>query len=182
MTRRVVITGLGTVNPLSSDVHRYWEALCAGKSGVGPIELFDTSAHKVKFAGEVKDFDPKSVLDHKTAKHLDRFAQFAMVAAHHAVNDSGLSFDKEDPFRCGVIYGSGIGGMWEFEEQHSNFLAGGPRRISPFVVPKMIVNSASGNISIRYGLQGPNTAVATACASAAHALADGFNKNRKDRQ
>jgi 3-oxoacyl-[acyl-carrier-protein] synthase II len=174
MTRRVVITGLGTVNPLSSDVNRYWEALCAGKSGVGPIELFDPAAHRVKFAGEVKDFDPKTVLDHRTAKHLDRFAQFAMVAAHYAVFDSGLDFDKEDPYRCGVIYGSGIGGMWEFEEQHQNFLERGPGRISPFVVPKMIVNSASGNISIRYGLQGPNTAVATACASAAHALADAF--------
>jgi len=180
MTRRVVITGLGTVNPLSSDVTRYWEALCAGKSGVGPIERFDTTAHSVKFAGEVKGFDPTTVLDRKAARHLDRFAQFALVAAHDAVNDSGLDFSKEDPFRCGVIFGSGVGGMWEFEEQHTNFIQGGPRRISPFVVPKMIVNSASGNISIRYGLQGPNTAVATACASSAHALADAFRAVQYD--
>ena len=172
MTRRVVITGLGTVNPLSSDVSRYWEGLCAGKSGVGLIEQFDTSAHSVKIGGEVKGFDPKVVLEHKTARHLDRFAQFAMVAAHYAVADSGLDFSKEDPFRCGVILGSGIGGMTEFEEQHTNFMKGGPRRVSPFVVPKMIVNSASGNVSIHFGLQGPNTAVATACASGAHAVGD----------
>jgi len=174
MTRRVVITGLGTVNPLSSDVTRYWEALCAGKSGVGLIEQFDTHAHSVKFAGEVKGFEPTTVMERKTARHLDRFAQFALVAAHYAVADSGLNFSKEDPFRCGVIFGSGIGGMMEFEDQHTNFMNGGPRRVSPFVVPKMIVNSASGNISIRYGLQGPNTAVATACASAAHAIGDAF--------
>jgi len=180
MTRRVVITGLGTVNPLSGDVNRYWEALCAGKSGVGQIELFDTSAHSVKFAGEVKGFDPKTVLEHRTAKHLDRFAQFALVAAHHAVADSGLDFGKEDPFRCGVIFGSGIGGMMEFEDQHTNFMNGGPHKVSPFVVPKMIVNSASGNISIRYGLQGPNTAIATACASAAHAMADAFRAVQYD--
>jgi 3-oxoacyl-[acyl-carrier-protein] synthase II len=174
MTRRVVITGLGTVNPLASDLSAYWQALCAGRSGVGLIELFDTSAHSVKFAGEVKGFDPTGVMERKTARHLDRFAQFALVAAHHAVADSGLDFSKEDPFRCGVIFGSGIGGMLEFEEQHTNFMTGGPRRVSPFVVPKMIVNSASGNISIRYGLQGPNTAIATACASGAHAIADAF--------
>src|SRR4051794_37209429 len=145
MTRRVVVTGLGTVNPLSSDVSRYWEALCAGKSGVGLIELFDTANHSVKFAGEVKGFDPKTVLEHKTARHLDRFSQFALVAAHYAIADSGLDLGKEDPFRCGVIFGSGIGGMWEFEEQHTAFTNGGVRRLSPFVVPKMIVNSAAGN-------------------------------------
>jgi 3-oxoacyl-[acyl-carrier-protein] synthase II len=180
MRRRVVITGLGTVNPLSSDVSRYWEALRAGRSGVGLIEQFDTVAHRVKFGGEVKGFDPKPIIEHKTARHLDRFAQFALVAAHHAVTDSGLDFSKEDPFRCGVIFGSGIGGMAEFEEQHTNFIQGGPRRLSPFVVPKMIVNAASGNISIRYGLQGPNTAVATACASAAHALTDAMRAIQYD--
>jgi 3-oxoacyl-[acyl-carrier-protein] synthase II len=180
MTRRVVITGLGTVNPLSSDVTRYWELLCAGKSGVGLIELFDTSAHQVKFGGEVKGFDPRVVLEAKTARHLDRYAQFAMVAAHYAVNDCGLDFSKEDPFRCGVIFGSGIGGMLEFEEQHTNFMEGGVRKLSPFVVPKMIVNSASGSISIRYGLSGPNTAVATACSSAAHALGDAMRAIQYD--
>jgi 3-oxoacyl-[acyl-carrier-protein] synthase II len=180
MTRRVVITGLGTVNPLSSDVQEYWEGLLGGKSGVGLIELFDTSRHEVKFAGEVKGFAPEAVLGNKSARRLDRFAQFAMVAAHHAVADSGLDFKREDPFRCGVIYGSGIGGLWEFEEQHTRFLEGGPSRISPFIVPKMIVNSAAGNISIQYGLCGPNTAVATACASAAHAVGDALRTIQYD--
>src|SRR5438552_13713047 len=142
MTRRVVITGLGTVNPLSSTVQGFWEGLLGGKSGVGLIELFDTSRHEVKFAGEVKGFAPDAVLGSKNARRLDRFAQFALVAAQGAVGDSGLDFAREDPFRCGVIYGSGIGGLWEFEEQHTRFLQGGPSRVSPFIVPKMIVNSA----------------------------------------
>jgi 3-oxoacyl-[acyl-carrier-protein] synthase II len=172
MTRRVVITGMGTVNPLSNDLNVFWEGLCAGRSGVGYIEQFDTTRHKVKIAGEIKNFDPEKSLDPKTARRLDRFSQFALVAAQAAVNDSGLDFSREDPFRCGVIYGSGIGGLWEFEEQHTRFMQGGPGRVSPFVVPKMIVNSASGNISIEFGLSGPNTAVSTACASGAHAIGD----------
>jgi len=180
MTRRVVITGMGTVNPLSSDVKRYWEGLLAGKSGVGYIEQFDTSKHKVKIGGEVKNFEPEKVLDAKAARRLDRFAQFALVAAHAAVKDCGLDFTKEDPYRCGVIYGSGIGGFWEFEEQHSRFIEGGPSRISPFTVPKMIVNAAAGNISIEFGLSGPNTAVATACASAAHAIGDAMRAIQYD--
>ncbi|MFO0880965.1 MAG: beta-ketoacyl-ACP synthase II [Gemmataceae bacterium] len=172
MTRRVVITGMGTVNPLATDLEGYWKGLCAGRSGIGFIEQFDTVKHKVKIAGEIKNFEPEKVLDPKTARRLDRFAQFALVAAHGAVKDSGVEFSKEDPFRCGVIYGSGIGGLWEFEEQHTRYVEGGPGRISPFVVPKMIVNAAAGNISIEFGLSGPNTAVSTACASAAHAIGD----------
>jgi len=172
MTRRVVITGMGTVNPLGSDVGAYWEGLCSGKSGIGLIELFDTSKHEVKFAGEVKGFDPGAVLGVREARRLDRFAQFALVAAHWAVKDSGLDFSREDPFRCGVVLGSGIGGLWEYEEQHTRYFKDGPGRVSPFLVPKMIVNSASGNISIQYGLQGPNTSVVTACSSAAHAVGD----------
>jgi 3-oxoacyl-[acyl-carrier-protein] synthase II len=172
MTRRVVITGMGTVNSLCSDLSGYWEALCAGRSGIGFIEQFDTSRHKVKIAGEVKGFEPEKVLEPREARRLDRFAQFALVACHHAVKHSAIEFGKEDPFRCGVIFGSGIGGLAEFEEQHTRFMEGGPGRISPFVVPKMIVNSAAGNISIQFGLCGPNTAVSTACASAAHAIGD----------
>jgi 3-oxoacyl-[acyl-carrier-protein] synthase II len=172
MTRRVVITGLGTVNSLSSDIPGYWKALCAGQSGIGLIELFDTTAFKVKFAGEVKNFAPDAALGAKTARRLDRFAQFALIAAHAAVKESGLDFKKEDPYRCGVIFGSGIGGIIEFEEQHQRFLEGGPGRISPFVIPKMIANSASGNISIEFGLSGPNTAISTACATAAHCVGD----------
>src|SRR5262245_64303186 len=113
MNRRVVITGMGTVNPLSSDLQGYWEGLRAGRSGVSLIEQFDTSKHKVKVGGEVKNFQPEAILDPKTSRRLDRFAQFALVAGHHAVKDCGIDFSKEDPYRCGVIYGSGIGGVWE---------------------------------------------------------------------
>jgi 3-oxoacyl-[acyl-carrier-protein] synthase II len=172
MTRRVVITGMGTVNPLASDVPAYWKALLAGKSGVGPITLFDTSAFKVHFGGEVRDFNPEPLLERKTARHLDRFAQFGVVASIHAVRDSGIDFSKEDPYRCGVIIGSGIGGLSEFEEQHGRYRDKGPDKISPFVIPKMIPNAAAGNVSIHFGLAGPNTAVSTACASAANAITD----------
>jgi 3-oxoacyl-[acyl-carrier-protein] synthase II len=172
MTRRVVITGLGTVNALCSDLPGFWEALCAGRSGISAIEQFDTAAFRVKFAGEVKNFDPEVSLDARTARRMDRFTQFAVIAALSGVRDSGLEFAKEDPYRCGVIFGSGIGGLNEFEEQHSRYLEGGPGRISPFVIPKMIANSAAGNISIQFGLCGPNTAISTACATAAHAIGD----------
>jgi 3-oxoacyl-[acyl-carrier-protein] synthase II len=174
MTRRVAITGLGTVNALTSEIPEFWRALCAGKSGISNIEQFDTSNFKVHFGGEVKHFDPKVYMDVKTARHLDRFAQFAVVAAIHAVKDSGLDFSKEDPFACGCIVGSGIGGLNEFEEQHSRCLKSGPGRVSPFVIPKMIPNGAAGNVSIHFGLSGPNSAVSTACASAAHAIGDAF--------
>jgi 3-oxoacyl-[acyl-carrier-protein] synthase II len=172
MTRRVVITGVGTVNPLGSDVREFWQGLCAGKSGIGPIEQMDTSPFKVRFGGEVKAFNPESELDSKVSRRLDRFAQMAMLASIYAVRDSGVDFSKEDPFRCGAIIGSGIGGLNEFEEQHERFLKGGPGKISPFVIPKMIPNAAAGNISIHFGLAGPNTAVSTACASAANATVD----------
>jgi 3-oxoacyl-[acyl-carrier-protein] synthase II len=172
MTRRVVITGLGTVNSLCSDVPGFWSALCAGKSGIGTIEQFDTKAFKVHFGGEVKNFQPEKVLDPRVVRHLDRFAQFAMVAALDTVKDSGLELAREDPYRCGVIIGSGIGGLNEFEEQHRRYIEKGPGRISPFVIPKMIPNAAAGNVSIQLGLCGPNTAVSTACASAAHAIGD----------
>ena len=172
MTRRVVITGVGTVNSLSLDVKEFWQALLAGRSGISQIELIDTTAFKVKFGGEVKNFNPETVLDAKVARRLDRFAQFALVASISAAKDSGIDFDKEDPYRCGVIAGSGIGGLNEFEEQHARFISSGPRKISPFVIPKMIPNAAPGNISIHFNLCGPNTAVSTACASAAHALSD----------
>lgn len=178
--RRVVITGMGTVNPLSTEVSTTWEALCKGRSGVGLIEQFDTSAFKLHFGGEVKNFDPTPVLDSKAARRLDRFAQFALVSALSAVKDSGLEFGKEDPYRCGVIVGSGIGGLNEFEEQHRRYIEHGPPRISPFVIPKMISNAAAGNISIQFGLSGPNTAVSTACASGAHALGDALHAIQYD--
>ena len=172
MRRRVVITGMGTVNSLCCEVCRFWRALCNGQSGVGPIGQFDTTHFKVHFGGEVKDWNPEAHLDSKTARRLDRFAQFALVAATAAVKDSGVNLEHEDAYRVGVILGSGIGGLNEFEEQHARYLQHGPGKISPFVIPKMIANAASGNVSIHFGLKGPNTAVATACASAANAVGD----------
>jgi len=164
MTRRVVITGMGTVNPLADTLPGYWEALLAGRSVAGPIEQFDVSAFKVRFGCEVKNFAPEKILGTRDARRLDRFAQFAMIAGAHAVADSGIDFSREpDPYRCGVIYGSGIGGVTEFETEHAQYIKLGPSRTSPFVVPKMIVNSAAGSLSIKYGLCGPNTAIATAC-------------------
>jgi 3-oxoacyl-[acyl-carrier-protein] synthase II len=178
--RRVVITGMGTVNALGTQVGEYWRALCAGHSGVSHIEQFDTSAFKVHFGGEVKNFKPETVLDKYTVRRLDRFAQFALVAAIDAVKDSGVDMQREDPFRCGVNLGSGIGGLNEFEEQHARYLAHGPGKISPFVIPKMIANAAAGNISIFYGMQGPNTAISTACASAAQAIGEALRTIQYD--
>ena len=180
MTRRVVVTGLGTVNPLAHNVPDYWAGLLAGRSGVAPIRLFDTTAFKVHFGGEVKDWVPETRIDPKLAKHLDRFAQFALAAAHEAVADCGLDFAKEDPFRCGSIVGSGIGGLFTWEEQHTVYMTRGPGRLNPFTIPKMIANSATGTISIEYGLMGPNTAVATACSTAGHAIGDAFHAIKWD--
>jgi 3-oxoacyl-[acyl-carrier-protein] synthase II len=180
MTRRVVVTGLGTVNPIAHSVPEYWSALLAGKSGVANITLFDTSAFKVHFAGEVKTWTTEGRIEPKLAKHLDRYCQFALSAAIEAIKDAGIDFSKEDPFRCGSMVGSGIGGLYTWEEQHSIYLSRGPGRISPFTIPKMIANSASGTISIEYGLMGPNTAVATACSTAAHALGDAFHAIKWD--
>src|SRR5947207_14836424 len=143
--RRVVVTGLGTVNPLALNVPDYWRALLAGKSGVAPLTLFDVSAFKVRFGGEVKNFAPEAVIDGRAARRMDRFTQFAMAAAHEAVRDSGLDVSKLDPFRAGCIIGSGIGGLHEFEDGHGTYLAKGPSRIGPLVIPKMIATAASGN-------------------------------------
>jgi 3-oxoacyl-[acyl-carrier-protein] synthase II len=178
--RRVVITGLGTVNPLANCVPDYWAALLAGQSGIARIEQFDTSAFKVHFGGEVKNLATDGVIDGRTLKKIDRYVKFAMVAAHEAVRDCGVDVSKEDPFRCGVMIGSGIGGLNEFEEQHSRYRDGGPRKISPFVIPTMIANAASGNVSIQFGWAGPNTAVATACASAANAIGDAMRAIHAD--
>ncbi len=181
MTRRVVITGMGVVCPLATDLKAYWEGLLAGKSGIGPISLIDVSAFKVRFGGEVKDWQPEKYLEARAAHRLDRFAQFAMVAAQEAIRDAGLDFGREDPTRCGSIVGSGIGGLTEYETQHTKFMqGGGPRGISPFVIPKMMPNSAAGNISIAHGLCGPARAVSTACASAADAIADALRSIQRD--
>jgi 3-oxoacyl-[acyl-carrier-protein] synthase II len=174
--RRVVITGLGTVNPIALNVPDYWRALLAGQSGIAPITHFDTALFKVKFAGEVKGFRPDPLIDARAVRRLDRFTQFAMVSAAEAIQDSGIDFARENSFRCGCILGSGIGGLQEFEEGHTTLVNKGPSRVSPFVIPKMIANSAAGNISIKYHLQGPNTTVSTACSSAAHAIGDAMRQ------
>jgi 3-oxoacyl-[acyl-carrier-protein] synthase II len=170
--RRVVITGLGTVNPLGLSVPDYWRGLLAGQSGIAPITSFDTAAFKVRFGGEVKGFNPEPTLDARSARKLDRFTQFALVAAAEAIKDAGFDISKEDPFRCGCILGSGIGGLSELEEGAKTLAERGPGRLGPFLIAKMIANAASGNISIKFGLRGPNTTVSTACSSAAHAIGD----------
>jgi 3-oxoacyl-[acyl-carrier-protein] synthase II len=176
--RRVVITGLGTVNPLGLTVPEYWRGLLAGSSGIAPITAFDTSDFKVRFGGEVKGFNPEPVLDVRSARKLDRFTQFAIVATAEAVKDAGLDLSKENSFRCGCILGSGIGGLNELEEGAKVLADRGPNRLGPFLIAKMIANAGSGNISIKFGLRGPNTTVSTACSSAAHAIGDSLSAIR----
>jgi 3-oxoacyl-[acyl-carrier-protein] synthase II len=173
MKRRVVITGLGAVTPLGETVEALWEGLCAGKSGIGPIERWDVSAFPVRFGGECRGFDIiRYGVDAREAKRLDRFAQFGMAASISAVNDSGLNFEAENRDRCGVIIGSGIGGIETLQEQHETLIARGVSRVSPFTVPRLMVNAASGNVSIFYNIHGPNTAIATACATGANSIGD----------
>lgn len=181
MARRVVVTGMSVVTALGSDLPEFWERLCAGKSGVSRLERFDCSDFKVNFGGEVKDFKPEDHFEGKEARRLDRFSQFALASARKAVRQSGIDFSKEsDPYRCGVIVGSGIGGLNEIEEQHSKLFDRGPSRVSPLMIPKLMVNAASGNISVFWGLKGPSSAVATACASASNAIGDAFRVIQHD--
>jgi 3-oxoacyl-[acyl-carrier-protein] synthase II len=174
MKRRVVITGLGCVTALAESADELFAALCDGKSGVSPIESFDASAYPVKFGGEIKNFDVTKYVDHRESKRMDRFSQFAMAAAAQAIKDSGLDFSKEDPYRVGAIVGTGIGGIKEIEEQHIRLLDKGPGRVSPFCVPRLMANAASGNIAIHYGLKGPNFCVTSACASGNHSIGEAF--------
>ncbi len=180
MKRRVVITGLGVVTPLACNVDLLWERILAGQSGIHPITILDTAPHKVKFGGDVADFDPGHTVDAKEAKRLDRFTLFALHAAHQAMADSGIDMSKEDPFRCGAIIGSGIGGLNEIEEQMERLFTKGPDRVSPFTIPKMMLNAAGGNIAIAHGLRGPNFATATACASATNAMGDALKTIQYD--
>jgi 3-oxoacyl-[acyl-carrier-protein] synthase II len=178
MKRRVVVTGIGSVTSLALKVEELWKRLLAGESGVHLLRTINTERFKVKIGGDIYDWEaeryPEAFSDRKEIKRVDRFTQFAMVAGHEAVADSGLDFSKEDPFRCGVILGSGIGGLHEIEEGCRKLFDKGPDRVSPFTVPKMMLNAAGGNLSIRYGLRGINYSVATACASANNAIGDAF--------
>jgi len=175
MTRRVVVTGLGLITSLASDVEAFWKRLLAGSSGISRIEHFDTSGYTVHIGGEVKDFTSDTYLPKHEAKHLDRFSQMAVGAAVQAVRDAGLDLASvEDPFRVGVIVGSGIGGLAEFEAQHKRLVERGPMKVSPYMVPKLMINAAAGQISILYGVKGPNAGVANACASASNAIGQAF--------
>jgi 3-oxoacyl-[acyl-carrier-protein] synthase II len=174
--RRVVLTGLGTVNPLARDVRGFWSALLSGASGIRRIARFDPEPFASQIGGEVQDWDAvlSDLIDPRESKRMDRFAQFAVASAIEAVADSGLDFAKEDTERCAVVVGSGIGGLQELEDQHKRMLEKGPGRVSPFTVPKLMANAASGNISILWGLHGPNHAITTACASAANSIGEAF--------
>ena len=172
MARRIVVTGLGVVTPLSQDVNDLWTRILNSESGIHELKVVDKSLFKVKFGGDIHDWDPGEIIESRDAKRMDRFTQFAMVAGTRAVEDSGIDFDKEDPFRCGAILGSGIGGIREIEAQVAKLISRGPERVSPMTIPKLMLNAAGGNLSIKYGLRGPNYGVATACASANNAMGD----------
>lgn len=173
-TRRVVITGMGALSPIGNNVDELWEGFINGKNGAGPITRFDAEKFATKFACEVKNFDVTEYVDKKEARRMDLYTQFGIAASSMAMDDANFDLDKVDLERFGVIYGSGIGGMDTFETQFTNYLNGGPRRISPFFIPMMISDMAAGQISIRYGLKGPNYATTSACATSTHAIADAF--------
>ena len=175
--RRVVVTGLGALTPIGKTVPEFWAAMMAGQSGAAPITHFDASDYPTTFACELKGFDPGDYLDRKEARRLDPFAQFAIVAADEAIADAGLDterFSDEDKARTGVVMGSGIGGMKLFQDQVVEYAAHGPRRLSPFFVPMMIIDMAPGLISIRHGLHGPNYATVSACATSNNAIGDAW--------
>ncbi len=176
--KRVVITGMGAISGIGNNVDETWQRLVAGKSGVGPITLIDTEQHTTKIASEVKNYDPADYFDRKEARKMDRFTQFAMIAADEAVQSSGIDLAKTDTDMVGVISATGIGGMQTYEDQVKTFLERGARRVSPFFIPMLISDIASGHISIKYGLKGINYCTTSACASASHALGDAFNAIR----
>lgn len=174
MKRRVVVTGIGLVSPLGTGTEKTWEGLVSGRSGIGRITRFDASAFASQIAGEVKDFDSGVYFEKKQARNLDLFVQYAIAAAEMAVQDSGLAIDEEEAPRRGVITGCGIGGMPTIEEYHGIYLEKGPRRITPFFIPRVIPNMPSGHISMRFNAKGPNLALSTACAAGTHAVGEAF--------
>jgi 3-oxoacyl-[acyl-carrier-protein] synthase II len=180
MTRRVVVTGLGVVTSLSCQVEDLWKRILAGESGIHVLRLLDPGEFKVKFGGEVCDWDPLKYISAKDIKRIDRFTQFALVAGTDAIRDSGIELAKENTDRCGVILGSGIGGLAEIELQMERLMTKGPDRVSAMTVPKMMLNAAGSNLSIEFHLRGPNYTVATACASATNAIGDAFKTIQRD--
>jgi 3-oxoacyl-[acyl-carrier-protein] synthase II len=177
--KRVVVTGLGALTPLGKTVEEYWQGLANGVSGCDFIKQFDCSKFKTRFACEVKDFDPTTYLDRKEARKIDRYCQFALIASDEAVKDAGITKENVDPDRVGVIFASGIGGLITFQEEVINFASGdGTPRFNPFFIPKMILDIAAGQISIRHNFRGPNFAVVSACASSTNAIIDAFDNIR----
>jgi len=173
--KRVVITGLGVITPLGQGIGAFWEHLLAGQCGIGPVTAYDTEGYACAIAGEVKDFDPTPAFPSpKEVRRTDRFTQFAMVAGWEAINDSGLDLDAADRDRIGAFIGSGIGGLGTMEKQHKTLLDRGPGRVSPFFIPMMILNMASGMFSLYNGLRGPNIATCSACATASHAIGEAW--------
>jgi 3-oxoacyl-[acyl-carrier-protein] synthase II len=172
--RRVVVTGVGLVTPLGIGVEKSWRGLIEGRSGIGKITRFDSSAFPTQIAGEVEGFNPEDYIEPKEIKKMDRFIHFAIAVSDMAVKDSGLIVTEKNADRVGVVIGSGIGGLPAIEHYHKIFLEKGPRRISPFFIPMLIINLASGQVSMKYGAKGPNTALATACASGSHSIGDSF--------
>ena len=174
--RRVVVTGMGAITPIGLSVEEFWKSLVEGVSGVDYLTKFDTSEYATKFAAEVKNFDPNRYIDRKLARRMDIFTQYAVAAAKEAVEHSGLDLEKEDPFRVGVIVGSGIGGLNKFEIELRKLIESGPKRVSPFLIPMMISNISPGYISMIYGAKGVNYSPTSACATAAHALGLAFRE------
>lgn len=172
--KRVVVTGIGAVTPIGNDARTFWENIKAGVNGVDYVTAFDVSEMKTKIAGEVKNLDVLEYIEKKDARKMDRFTQFALIAASEAVADSGLDMEKEDPWRIGCITGSGIGGILTFEEQNRNYIEKGPGKVSPFFIPMMIGNIAPCQIAIKFNAKGVNENVVTACASASNALGTAF--------
>ncbi|ARN75537.1 beta-ketoacyl-ACP synthase II [Oceanicoccus sagamiensis] len=166
--RRVVVTGLGLVTPVGNDVNSTWQNIVNGKSGIGPLEQFDVSAYSTRFGGSVKDFDVTDYMTAKDARKMDTFIQYGMAAGIQAIEDSGLEVTDENAGRIGVAIGSGIGGVSYIEENYQKLINSGPRKISPFFVPGTVINMVAGNLSIKYGLQGPNFAITTACTTGTH--------------
>ena len=179
VNRRVVVTGIGLVSSLGIGTDTNWAAVCAGCSGIGMITKFDASQFATRIAGEVKNFDPLRFVDRKDVKKMDVFIQYAIAASQFAVDDAALDITPGIAPRVGVFIASGIGGFTTIEREHKALLEGGPRKISPFFIPSAIINLAAGQVSIRYGAKGPNSATCTACSASAHAIGDAFEIIRR---
>lgn len=180
MKRRVVVTGTGVVTSLGCKVDELWTRVCNGESGIGPLQRLSVPNYRVRFGGEVRNWSIDGYIEAKDVKRFDRFVQFANVSGVNAVCDSGIDFAKEDLWRCGVLLGSGIGGLETIEIQHQRLIDKGPDKVSPFTIPKLIGNAASAQLSIQYGLKGPNQVIVTACASATNAIGDSYKLIRDD--